>query len=90
MTATHAHLALKLVNLLNPVVHFNNISRKGGTGGGVWDHLQCAVHMATARLGCKMTMVGTGLANSWPGYMSRLRKHYPHISGGSLLAENTS
>ena len=62
----------------------------GGTGGGGWDHLQGAVHMAAARIGCKRTMVGTGWANSWPGYMSRLRKHYPHLSGGSFLAENAS
>ena len=46
--------------------------------------------MAAARLGCKRTMVGTGWANSRPGCMSRLRKHYPHLSGGSFLAENTS
>ena len=66
------------------------MSRKGGTGGGGWGHPQGAVHMAAARLGCKRIMVGTGWANSWPGYMSRLRKHYPHFSGGSFLAENAS
>ena len=32
--------------------------------------------MAAARLGCKMTMVGTGWANSHPGCMSRLIKRY--------------
>ena len=61
-----------------------------GTGGAGWGHPQGAVHMAAARLGCKRTMVGTGWANSQPGYMSRLRKHYPHLSGGSFLAENAS
>ena len=44
------------------------------------------MHMAAARLGCKRTMVGTGWANSRPGCMSRLRKHYSHLSGGSFLA----
>ena len=33
------------------------ISRKGGTGGDGWDHPQDAVHMAAARLGCKVAMV---------------------------------
>ena len=62
------------------------MSRKGGTGGGGWGHQQGAVHMAAARLDCKRTMVGTGWANSWPGCMSRLRKHYSHLLGGSFLA----
>ena len=66
------------------------MSKKGGTGGGGWGHLQGAVHMAAGRLGCKRTMVGIGWANSRPGCMSRLRKHYPHLSGGSFLAENAS
>ena len=66
------------------------ISRKGGTGGGGWGYPQGVVHMAAARLGRKRIMVGTGWAISWPGYMSRLRKHYPHLSGGSFLAENAS
>ena len=48
------------------------------------------MHMAVARLGCKRTMVGTGWANFRPGCMSRLRKHYPHLSGGSFLAKNAS
>ena len=52
--------------------------------------LQGAMHMAAARLGCKRTMVGTGWANSRPGCMSRLRKHYPLYSGDSFLAENAS
>ena len=53
------------------------VSRKGGTGevGGV-TRMQGAVHMAAVRLGCKSNMVGTGLANSHPGCMSRLRKCY--------------
>ena len=62
----------------------------GGTGWGGWGHPQGAVHMAAARLGCKMTVVGTGWANSWPGCMSRLRKCYSHPSGGSFLAGKAS
>ena len=52
------------------------INRKGGTGGGGWSHLQSAVHMAAAWLGCKRSVVGTGWANSHPGCMNELRKHY--------------
>ena len=38
------------------------ISRKGGAGGGGWDHPQGAVHMVAvaARIGCERAMVGTG------------------------------
>ena len=49
------------------------VSRKGGTGGGGWDHTQGAVHMAAAWLSCKTTMVGTKWANSCPGCMNRPR-----------------
>ena len=55
-----------------------------GTGGGGWGHPQGAVHMAAARLGCTRTMVGTRWANSQPGCMSRLRKCYSRLSGGSF------
>ena len=49
------------------------------------------MHMAAARLGCKMTMVGTRQANSRPGCMSKFRKCYSHPSGrGSFLAEKAS
>ena len=48
------------------------------------------MHMAPARLGCKRTVVGTGWANSRPGCMSRLRKCYSHLSGGSFLAGKAS
>ena len=49
------------------------ISRKMGQEevGGV-----IAGCCADSRLGCKEAMFGTGLANSSPGYMNRLRKHY--------------
>ena len=43
------------------------------------------MHMVTARLGCKRTMVSTGWANSHPGYMITLRKCYSHLLGGSFL-----
>ena len=66
------------------------VCRKGGTGRGGWGHPQSAVHMAAAMLGCKKTMVGAGWANSWPGYMSRLRKRYFHLLRGSSLAGKVS
>ena len=44
------------------------------------------MHMVAARLGCKSNMDGTGLVTSRPGYMSRLRKCYSHLLGGSFLA----
>ena len=37
-------------------------------------------------LAVKRTMIGTGWANSHSGCMSRLRKLYSHLSGGSFLA----
>ena len=43
------------------------ISRKGGTEGGGWDHLQGIVHMATA---------GTKWANSHPHCMKRALRGY--------------
>ena len=86
---------------LNPIVHFwlhhtahcaekivsarfarrFYVSRKGGTRGGGCGHLQ-----GDARLGCRSAMVGTGWANSCPGCMDRLRKHYSHLVGSSFLA----
>ena len=43
-----------------------------------------AVHMAAASLGCKRAMAGTGLTNSYPGYMNEPRKHYSHPLGGFI------
>ena len=57
--------------------------RQGEVGGVM---LQGAMHMAAARLGCKRAMVGTRWANSHPGCMNRLRKHYSHLVGGLFLA----
>ena len=57
--------------------------RKGGTGGGGWDHLQGDIHMVAAKLGCQSAMVSTGWANSCPACMDRLRKCYSHLLGGS-------
>ena len=48
--------------------------------------MQGDMHMVAARLDCKSTMVGTGWANSCPGYMDRLRKCYSHLVGGLFLA----
>ena len=48
------------------------------------------MYMAATRLGCKRTIVETGRANSCPGYVSRLRKRYSHLSGGSFLAGKAS
>ena len=66
------------------------MNRKGGTGRGGWGHPQGAMHMAAARLGCTKTMVGTWWANSQPGCISKHRKCYFHLSGGSFLAEKAS
>ena len=66
------------------------VTRKGATGGGGWSHPQSAVCMAATRLGCKRTVVGTGWANSCPGCMSKDRKHYSHLEGGSFLAGKVS
>ena len=50
------------------------------SGDGFGDS-QGAVHMATARFGCKETMVGTRLANSHPGCTRGLRKCTSHLVG---------
>lgn len=55
--------------------------QKGGTGGGWWCHMQSAVHMVAAKLGCKRAMVGTGWAHSHPGCVNRLRERYSHLVG---------
>ena len=56
------------------------ISRRWDRGGG-WGHMQSAVHMAAAKLGCKRTMIGTGWAHSHPGCVNRLRERYSHLVG---------
>ena len=57
-----------------------------GTGKDEWGHPHSAVHMAAARLGCKSNMVSTRWTNSRSSRINRLRKHYSHLLGGSLLA----
>ena len=47
------------------------------------------MYMAAARLGCRKALFGTRWANSHPGCMNRLRKHYSHLVGGSFLAGKT-
>ena len=66
------------------------VSRKGGAGRGGWGHPQGAVHMVAVRLSCESNMVSTGWANSRPGCVSKVRKYYSHLSGGSFLAEKAS
>ena len=63
--------------------------QKGWDRGGEWGHPQGAMHMAAAGLVVK----GPWLTPGGPiddGYMSRLRKHYSHLSNGSFLAGKTS
>ena len=38
-------------------------SRKGGTGGGGWDHLQGDMHMVAVVAVCRSALVGTGWSN---------------------------
>ena len=100
------------INPINPIVHFwyphtahslgSAWAESGGQGERVGSPL---VHMAAARLGCKLAPGGSilGLAawgglenagirwvNSLPGCMRRLRKPYSHLSGGSFLAGKAS
>ena len=42
------------------------------------------MHMAAARLGCKVAMVGTEWANSCSGCMNGLRKRYSHLVGNAV------
>ena len=58
-------------------------SASGGTGRGGWGHQQGAVHMVAARLGCKRTIVGAGIANSCPGCIFRFNSHL--VGGCSFL-----
>ena len=54
---------------------------------------QGEVGVVTCRVLCTWQLLGLvvkGWANSCPGCMSRLRKHHPHLSGGSFLAKNAS
>ena len=50
------------------------VSRKGGTGGRGWGHLQSDMHKVVARLGCKRVMAGTRWATPYPECMDRLYK----------------
>ena len=66
------------------------MSKKGGTGGGGWDHPQRAVHMVAARLGFETAMVGTRRATPHPDCFDRLRKHYSHLAEGWFLARKAA
>ena len=60
--------------------------QKGWDRGGGWCHLQGAVHMAVASLGCERAMVGSEWANSCPGCTNGPRKHYSYLLECSFLA----
>jgi len=49
------------------------VSRKGGTGGGGWGHLQGAVHMVAARLGFELLSPCRGLVSGKKGYLGSER-----------------
>ena len=66
------------------------VSRKGGKGGGGWDHSQGAVHMVAVRLGLEKAVIGTGRATPCPDCMDRLRKHYSHLAEGWFLARKAA
>ena len=44
------------------------------------------MHMVATRLGCKGVVVDPRSANSHPGCVNGLRKHYSHFVGGLFLA----
>ena len=53
-------------------------------------HPHSPVHVVAARLVCKRTMAGTRWANSYLGYVNRLRKHYSHLLESSYLTGKAS
>ena len=48
------------------LVHGFCVTRKGGTGGGMWGHLQGPVHMRAGRLCYEGAMVGTRVGQFSP------------------------
>ena len=73
------YLWLLILCIVQKNAHRLGISGKGGTKGCAWDHLQGAVHMAAARLDCKVTQVGTRWVYSCPGCMNVFRKCYSQL-----------
>ena len=63
----------------NSLCMFACVSRKGGTGGGAWDHLQGAVHWAAARLDWPWLTPGGPI-------FTLATERYCHLVGGSFLA----
>ena len=59
------------------------VSRKGGTGGGEWCHLQGAVHMVAARLGNSADYYL--LVNEWVWSKSRDCLLRPEVDMGAVL-----
>ena len=66
------------------------VSRKVGTGGGGWGHLQGAMHMVAARLGVEKATVGTRRATPLPDCMDKLGKHYSQLAEGWFLARKAA
>ena len=53
-----------------------------GQGEGVGSFAGCcAAHLVAARLGCKLSIVGTWWTNSHPGCLKSLREIYVHLVG---------
>ena len=62
--------------------------QKGGDGGGEGGGVTQGYILIG--LAVKAPWLGPGGANSHPGCMDRLRKHYSHLLGDSLLAEKAA
>ena len=63
------------------------VSRKGGTGGGGWVHLQGDMHMVAVVAGCRNALVGTEWSNSRLGCTNGPGKHYSYLVGASLSVD---
>ena len=59
-----------------------------GEVGGVTHKVTCTWWLLG--LAVKAPWLGPGWANSCPGYMERLRKHYSHVVEDSFLAEKAA
>ena len=85
-----SHCALCRKGSLCTFARWFFVSRKGGTGGGGWGHLQGAVHMMAARLGFERAMVGIVRTTPHPDCMDRLRIHYSHPAEGWIPARKAA
>ena len=57
------------------------VSRKGGTGGGGWEHPKSVNSMASSGLACRKALVGTGRAISVLFGINRLRNKPSYLVG---------